>query len=54
MPPAFPLVPGYEHPGIRRRPSGNHLIFHRVDADAVAIVHILLGAMDYEALLFTD
>jgi len=54
MPTAFPLVPRYAHLGIRRRPAGNYLIFYRVDADAVAIVHILHGAMDYEALLFSD
>jgi plasmid stabilization system protein ParE len=28
------------------------LIFYRVDADQVFIVHILHGAQDYESLLF--
>ncbi len=52
MPRAFPLVPRYEHHGIRRRPHGNYLIFYRVEDDRVSIVHILHGARDYEALLF--
>ncbi len=52
MPRAFPLVPRYEHHGIRRRPHGNYLIFYRVEDDRVSIVHILHGARDYDALLF--
>jgi len=52
MPKAFPLVPRYEQYGIRRRSFGNYLIFYRVGDDGVYIVHILHGAMDYEALLF--
>ena len=52
MPDAFPLVPRYEQYGIRRRPFGDYLIFYRVGDDGVYIVHILHGAMDYEALLF--
>jgi len=52
MPRAFPLVPRYEHHGIRRRPHGSYLIFYRVEDDRVSIVHILHGARDYEALLF--
>jgi toxin ParE1/3/4 len=31
MPKVFPLVPRYEHHGIRRRPAGNFLIFYRVE-----------------------
>lgn len=54
MPRAFPLVTRYEHHGIRRRPFGDYLIFYRVEADQVAIVHILHGARDYEALLFPE
>ena len=48
------LVPRYEHLGIRRRPFGNFLIFYRVGADAIEIVHILHGARDYEPLLFPE
>ena len=53
-PRGYPLVPRYEHLGIRRRPFGNFLIFYRVGADAIEIVHILHGARDYEPLLFPE
>jgi len=52
MPHAFPLVPRYEHHGIRRRPVGNYLIFYRVGDARILIVHIVHGARDYESLLF--
>jgi toxin ParE1/3/4 len=52
MPHASPLIPRYEHHAIRRRPFGNYLIFYRVEDKRVAILHILHGARDYEALLF--
>ena len=52
MPRAFPLMPRYEHHGIRCRPHGNYLIFYRAEDDRVSIVHVLHGARDYEALLF--
>lgn len=52
MPLAFPLVPRYERYGVRRRVHGNYLIFYRVDAGQVVIVHVLHGAMDYAAILF--
>lgn len=54
MPNALPLVPRYEHHSIRRRVSGSHLIFYRIEADQVFIVHILHGARDYEPLLFPE
>ncbi len=54
MPRAFPLVPRHERHGIRRRPYRDYLIFYRVEDDRVAIVHILHGARDYEALLFAQ
>ncbi len=50
----YPLVPRYEHWGIRRCVHGNYLIFYRVRTDAVDIVHVLHGAMDYESILFPD
>jgi plasmid stabilization system protein ParE len=53
-PRGFPLVPRYEHLGIRRRPFGNYLIFYRVGADLIEIVHILHGARDIERLLFPE
>jgi toxin ParE1/3/4 len=54
MPHTFPLVPRYEHHGIRRRHFGDYLIFYRVEDSQVAIVHIMHGARDYEALLFPE
>lgn len=53
-PEGFPLVPRYEHHGIRRRVYGSYLIFYRVEAERVAVIHILHGATDYAAFLFED
>jgi toxin ParE1/3/4 len=53
-PRGYPLVPRYEHLGIRRRPFGNYLIFYRVGPDAIEVMHILHGARDYEPLLFPE
>jgi plasmid stabilization system protein ParE len=50
----YALVPRYEHHGIRRRPSGSYLIFYRVGAETIEVVHILHGARDYERLLFPE
>jgi addiction module RelE/StbE family toxin len=54
MPRAFPLVPRYEHHGIRRRPFRDYLIFYRIEDSRIAIVRILHGARDYEALLLPE
>lgn len=54
MPQAWPVVPRYEHHGIRRRVHGRYLIFYRTRADGITILHILNGAMDVEAILFPD
>jgi plasmid stabilization system protein ParE len=54
MPRRYPLVPRYEHWGIRRSVYGKYLIFYRVRSEAVDIVHVLPGAMDYESILFPD
>ncbi len=48
---AFPLVPGYEHCGVRRRPYGAYLIFYRVEDTRVTILHITHAAQDWERLL---
>jgi plasmid stabilization system protein ParE len=40
--------------GVRPRRHGNYLIFYRVEADKVVIVHILHGAQGYDAMLFPD
>ncbi len=52
MPKAWPLVPRYEHKGIRRRVHGRYLIFYRVGQDRVTVLHVLNAAVDYEAILF--
>jgi toxin ParE1/3/4 len=54
MPRAFPLVPRYEHTGVRRIPHGNYLIFYRIGESQVDILHILNGAQHYEAVLFPE
>ena len=53
-PRAYPLVPRYEHSGIRRRPFGNYLIFYRAGLELIEVIHILHGARDYEPLLFPE
>lgn len=37
-----------------RRPFGNFLIFYRIVADRIEVVHVLHGARDYEPLLFPE
>ncbi len=54
IPRAFPLIPRYEHHGIRRRPFRDYVIFRRIEDHRISIVHILHGATDYEALLFPE
>ena len=51
MPERFPLVPRFETSGVRRRGHGDYLIFYRVEAEKVVIIHILHGAQDYSAIL---
>jgi toxin ParE1/3/4 len=50
----FPLVPRYEHHGVRRRVHGNYLIFYRVEKAKVIIIHVLHGATNYGAILFGE
>lgn len=54
MPQAWPVVPRYEHHGIRRRVYGRYLIFYRAGADQITVLHILNGAMEVETILFPD
>jgi toxin ParE1/3/4 len=54
MPRAFPLLPEWEDRGVRRRPYGNYLIFYRIAADTVEVLHVLHGARDFEAILFPE
>lgn len=52
LPHRHPLVPRYEHHGIRRCVHADYLIFYRVGTELIEVVHILHGALDYESLLF--
>lgn len=52
LPYGFPLVPRHEGTGIRRRPYGDYLIFYRVGAERIDVLHVLNGAQDYESILF--
>lgn len=51
---AYPILASRPLSGVRRRVYGRYLIFYRVEADTVEVLHILHGAMDYEAVLFPD
>ena len=51
---AYPLLPGREGTGIRRRPYRSYLIFYRIVDQTVEILHVVHGARDYEAILFPD
>lgn len=52
MPRAFPLIPRYEHHGVRRLVHRDYLIFYRLNGERVEVLHVLNGARDYESLLF--
>jgi len=54
MPQSFTLVPRYRERGIRRRPYRGYLIFYRIEEDTIQIIHVLNGAQDYEAILFSE
>lgn len=54
MPEAYPLLPRYETHGVRRRVHGNYLIFYRIGAEQITVLHVLNSAMDYAAILFPD
>ena len=54
LPTRFPLVERYRSADVRCIVHGNHLIFYRVSAGAVEILHVLHGAVDYETLLFPE
>jgi toxin ParE1/3/4 len=51
-PKAFPVIARYSRMAIRRRVHGNYLIFYRIGRDAVVVLRVLHGAMNYEELLF--
>lgn len=51
FPERFALVPRYAESGVRHRVHGNYMVFYRVEADCVTVLHVLHGAMDYEGVL---
>lgn len=51
FPQAFPVVERYAASGVRRCVHGSYLIFYRVEAQRVVVLHILHGARDYDPLL---
>ncbi len=51
MPHGFPLLPGREQDGIRRRAFRGYIIFYRIEAGRVSILHILHAARDHRPLL---
>jgi toxin ParE1/3/4 len=54
MPRAYPLVPRYEHLGVRRRSYRDYLIFYRIAGGRIEVLHVLHGARDYEPILFPE
>ncbi|WP_428392877.1 type II toxin-antitoxin system RelE/ParE family toxin [Lichenicoccus sp.] len=55
MPLGFPLIPRYEHRGVRHRVHGSYQIFYRTVGNPVArvdILHIIHAARNYAAILF--
>lgn len=46
-PGTYPVVPRFERLGIRRRLYRRYLIFYRITAESIEIVHVLHGAQDY-------
>lgn len=54
FPEAWPVVPRYQHLGLRRRVHGRYLIFYRIAEDRITVLHILNGAMNVEAILFPE
>ena len=55
MPLGFPLIPRYEHRGVRHRVHGNYQIFYRTVGNPIAridILHVIHAARNYAAILF--
>jgi plasmid stabilization system protein ParE len=52
IPYAYPLIPRYEHGGIRRRLHVSYLIFYRIAGETIVVLRVLHGARHYEAILF--
>jgi toxin ParE1/3/4 len=50
----FPLLPGHEADGVRRRVYRDYLIIYRIHKDRVEVLHVIHGARDYQRLLAID
>jgi toxin ParE1/3/4 len=51
FPRRFPLVDGISASDIRKRSFGNYLIFYKIHADHIAVLHVVHGATDYSGNL---
>lgn len=51
---AFARVPHNSMREIRKRRSGQYLIFYEIAGNRIEVLHILHGARDYERILFPD
>ncbi len=47
LPEAYAVVARHAALGIRRTVHGNYLIFYRIDPNAVTVLRVLHGSMDY-------
>ena len=54
LPRGFPLVPRYEHRGIRSRSWRGYGILYVVQGDSIVILHFLGPGQDHERLLGFD
>jgi plasmid stabilization system protein ParE len=53
-PSAWPLIPGCEQLGFRRRPYKSHMIVYRVRQDIIEVSRVFHASRDYERLLFPN
>lgn len=51
MPKRFPLAAGFEDRQVRRRGYGSYLIFYRIEANKIDVLHVLYGAQDWGRIL---
>jgi plasmid stabilization system protein ParE len=54
MPRAFSVVSRRRKVQVRRKPYDDYLIFYRIKRSTVEILHVVHGALDYEAILFPE
>ena len=49
FPRRFPIAEQLARSGVRKCVHGNYLIFYRITADQIDVVHILHGSTDYQS-----